>query len=449
VKAIAQLVGSYFASTRLTGALTFGGLALMAGTFVLLLTSYQSAGRGWFAVLGYIMLFLGTALMPLTFGRLARSHAIRVLPYGRVKLLLSGFITVALIALPPAIITPLTYATGVSTDTYTIFTNPDLKAYVITLSQLMYTFMVLVAGWLYLAMYFITSQRSIGGVVKGLLVILILIYAPSRQIQDLSVSVRWNLIQIAIVWGVFAAGFLLLPRWSILGARLGLHRFAEAAHRLKRNVAGREIDLILGTANPWLLIAAQLVPILIVGRAVAFEEAPSVWLFYLTLFSTVSGAIAGQAAERSRALWLRGNWSREALFSEVERSFWRHNSYVLGALIAFMVAVGSYAQLPARILIVGLPLLALGTLLSTYLGLMLTRGLRWPESLIAIVIMLALMAGAALAAKKDDSLVSVFALEAGLAIVALVLRSFALKRWTRIDWMLCRPDRAWSLRGAS
>ncbi len=49
--------------------------------------------------LGVTMIFLGSALMPLMFGRMARSHLIRVLPWGRQKLLLSAFITVALACL--------------------------------------------------------------------------------------------------------------------------------------------------------------------------------------------------------------------------------------------------------------------------------------------------------------------------------------------------------------
>ncbi len=88
---------------------------------------------------------------------------------------------------------------------------------------------------------------------------------------------------------------------------------------------------MLGTANPWMLIAALLVPLIIATRFV--HSFTQVWLFFLTIFSTVAGAIAGQAAGRSRALWLRGNWTRAALFAQVERSFWRHNSLVLGSLI--------------------------------------------------------------------------------------------------------------------
>jgi hypothetical protein len=177
-----------------------------------------------------------------------------------------------------------------------------------------------------------------------------------------------------------------------------------------------------------------------------------VWLFYLTIFSTVAGAIACQAAERSRVLWLRGKWSRGELFSQVERSFWRHNSFVLGSLILLMVSIGSYAALPVSLLAMGLPLLMLSTVLSTYLGLMVTRGLRFAEGALAVLAMLALMAVAVLAARADgetQNILIVVGIEAVMALAAVVLRAAAKARWQEIDWMLCRPDRALRARAAS
>ena len=202
---------------------------------------------------------------------------------------------------------------------------------------------------------------------------------------------------------------------------------------------------MLGTANP-AAIAAQVGPIVIASR-IGYDT-PSVWLYYLTIFSTVAGAIAGQAAERTRALWLRGDWSREVLFTQVERSFWRHNSYVLGSLLLLMVGIGSYAGFSVTLLVAGLPLLVLGTVLSTYLGLMITRGMRLLEAVLGVGVMLGLMAVSVLVAGERVDLVSVIALEVFLAVLAVVLRSAARRRWTQIDWMLCRRDRALSGRGA-
>ncbi len=85
MKAIARLVWSYFTCTPVIRAFTFGGLAVMALAFFILMTRAQSGPLLWLAIVGYIAIFLGSALMPLMFGRLARSHSIRVLPYGRVS----------------------------------------------------------------------------------------------------------------------------------------------------------------------------------------------------------------------------------------------------------------------------------------------------------------------------------------------------------------------------
>jgi hypothetical protein len=79
-----------------------------------------------------------------------------------------------------------------------------------------------------------------------------------------------------------------------------------------------------------------------------------------------------------------------------------------------------------------------GMILSTYLGLMLTRGLRWTEATLGVVIMLAVMGTAVLAASDRDYTVEVLALEAGFAILAVSLRQMARARWHNIDWTLVR-----------
>jgi hypothetical protein len=411
---------------------------------------------------GVTMIFLGSALMPLMFGRMARSHLIRVLPWGRLKLLLSVFITVALVALPLPLMS--LFATFKAVDYYAIngFYGGAAPHVVISAEaveayrqQLLENFYVqlsgsfLTTGWLYLSLWFITSERSIAGYVKGLLVILVIMFYPMREIGERSMTLQGSLAHIGVVWFVFGAGFLLWPRWRAFLATRRVRSLATLGASLRRQVSGREIDLMLGTANPWFLIAAQVVPI-ILASTIGFYSA-AVWLFYLTIFSTVAGAIACQAAERSRVLWLRGNWSRGELFSQVERSFWRHNRFVMGALIALMLGIGSYAALPVSLLAIGVPLLMLSTILSTYLGLMVTRGLRFAEGALAVMVMLALMAVAVLAARANggtQDLVIAAGAEVGLAFVAVVIRSAARARWENIDWMLCRPDRALRARAA-
>ena len=121
--------------------------------------------------------------------------------------------------------------------------------------------------------------------------------------------------------------------------------------------------------------------------------------------------------------------------------------YVLGLLLILMVTIGSYAGLPASVLLIGMPLLILGTVLSTYLGLMVTRGLRWLEGALAIAVMLTLMAIAVLAARGGDEPLIVV-LEIVLASTALALRFTARERWQHLDWALCRPEFVPRARGA-
>ncbi|MEJ1963262.1 MAG: hypothetical protein WDO56_17570 [Gammaproteobacteria bacterium] len=458
MKAVARLVLSYFICPPVLRIFSAVGAAIIVYSFLTLrfpaaagavqIHSQSDLGLA-VAMLGVGMFFIGSALMPLMFGRMAGSHLFRVLPWGRVRLLASAFVVNLVVALPLPV---LTFALMDTVDLTTV--SRQVQANVIKgiheTFWLTFTSTFLTSSWLYLAMWFVTSQRSIAGYVKGLLVVLFLIVVPGRQVQELSVTMRGSLTEIGGTWLIFGAGFLLWPRLKALGAGLRFSPAASIAARLGRQVSGREIDMLLGTANPWLLAVAQLAPILI-ASTIGFYSA-AVWLFYLTIFSTVAGAIAGQAAERSRALWLRGNWSRGELFSQVERSFWRHNGIVLGVLIAMMLGIGSYAGLPVSLLAAGLPLLALGTVISTYLGLMITRGLRVLEATLAIAAMLSLMAIAVAAARSGgarEDLVTVTALEALLAAVALIFRAVAKSRWSRLDWTLCRPDRALNLRTAS
>ena len=464
MKAVVRLVLTYAFGTRILRSFSVAGFVVILAAFVLLEFLAQSGWLLTIPFLGAVMVFLGSALMPLMFGRMARSHLIRVLPWGRVKLLLSAFITVALVALP----LPLMSLFGMhkAMDYYAIngfyegaaphAALPSAAVIEGLRQRMLESFYVqlsgsfLTTGWLYLSLWFITNQRSIAGYVKGLLVILFIMFFPLRQITELSMTLKGSLAQIGVVWFLFGAGFLLWPRWRAFTATWRLRQQGDFLAPLRRQVTGREIDLMLGTANPWLLISAQVVPI-VFASTIGFYSA-AVWLFYLTIFSTIAGAIACQAAERSRVLWLRGNWSRGELFAQVERSFWRHNSFVMGALIALMVGIGSYSALPVSLLAIGLPLLMLSTILSTYLGLMATRGLRFAEGALAVIVMLALMAVAVLAARADghaQDILLVVGVEVVMAIAAVVLRSAAKARWEKIDWMLCRPDRALRARAAS
>jgi hypothetical protein len=447
MKTVLRLIYTYFTCTPAVRFFSIVGAVLIVGTWIALRYGPPTLPVGVALLTGIAALYIGSSMMPLLLGRMARNRTFRAVPAARIKLLASALITVLLVALPLPILAVYGMMVAVSPQG-----PPPTAAQLAALhTGLIQTFWmstgtsIMVAGWVYLVLWIITTERNIVGILKGLAVIAIVMFLPTRNIVAPDAQVRWTVtVCVANVLG-FSVLFLFWPQLRLIAGRvLSAAGVAEGDHT--RRVSGRETALLLGTANPWLLAFGQLVPVLLATR-IGFYSA-AVWLYYLTIFSTVTGAIAGQAAERSRALWLRGDWSPAQLFFRVEKSFWRHNSRVLGVLLVLLVAIGIFEQLPLRLLAVGLPLIVLGTVLSTYLGLMVTRGLRWTDSALAIGVMLTLMAVAVLAARSAGDLPIIIGLECALALLAVVLRFTALGRWARIDWTQCRSDRALSGRAA-
>jgi hypothetical protein len=419
---VLRLVFTFFTGTPITRGLTIGGLVLFGASILSVTYLPQTAYLLAFALVGQLALFLGSGLMPMMFGRMAQGHALQMMPFGRVKLLAAALITVAVVGLPAGLITPIAYAASTGAKLAEVSKYPGAVDFLVDMGLLIYTSVALIVGWLYLIMWFNVSQRNLAGLAKSLFIILLVVFVPARELEDQSATIHWNLIQLAVIWTVFGAGFLWWSRVKRAVAPLRPNLRSSSGN----DTWGKEVALILGTHNPWLLVGAMVLPMLIATRAGA--SSPGIWLFVLTIFSTVTAAVAGQAASRSRALWLRSSASRAELFAEVERSFWRHNAVVLGILLALMIGIGSYVRLPGQLLAGGLPLLVLGTLSSTYLGFTLTRGLRWPEICIGAAVMLTLMSVALLLGANVVNLGVVYAIEALLLAVVFVLRAVARRR---------------------
>jgi len=139
----------------------------------------------------------------------------------------------------------------------------------------------------------------------------------------------------------------------------------------------------------------------------------------------VSGGLTAVAATRARALWLRTHWTRAELFGRAERAFWGHNCFVLGVLLVALVAVGSWLELPTRMLVLWLGLLMLGTTLSTYLGLIVTASLGWTECVLAAATMVALLMTSIYTGAATTPPATIVALYAALAVAALAFRQLA------------------------
>lgn len=440
------------AIARLTYLYLFGaaGLRWLSGAGLISLTACAFLWRwraDWLpAVLfgwsGLAALFIGTALMPVMIARTAGGHWSLTVPYLRIKLLASALLTVLLVSTPVLV---LMYAGVGQTAAHAANIKLVWIAFLVAANLL---------TWLYVVAWLVTSRRTVGGLCRALLVLSLVLYAPVRDITTLDASLRMNLAQLGATWTACAALFLAWPRWKALGSRvLGRLSLAGCAPTpaIRRARPGRMTDLLLGTAHPWAMAAALALPTLLAIRISAYF--PGGWLYCLVLFSISSAAIAGQAAVRSRPLWLRGDWSRAQLFRAVECSYWRHNCVVLAVLVIVMVGVGTYVRLAPQLIALGIPLLALSTALGTYLGLMVTRGMGWQETTLGILVMLSLMAGALMADRAHlDEAADVARLSLlGVALIAAVVsfRVLSLRRWQHIDWTVSRPDRALRVRIAA
>lgn len=438
MKAVARLLLTYFAGARVTKYLTLAGLALMVASLYVVFYLPQNQHASALAVPGVMIFFFGTSLMPVTLGRLAQSHMACILPGARVKLLLSAILTVLLVALPAGLLSPMMFLSGMSANIGELFLYPGLFEYTIGLALVVYTSACIAATWLYVFIWFVTNERNLAGIGKAvtvLLGLLVLTMVLGRDSQEREPG-EWlldNVRQLAVVALVFSVGFLGWPRFRRW--RSGRSRSAAPMHT-SRDLTGKEIDLLLGNANPWVLIAVLAMTLTIAART--GELGTSILLFYLSIASTVSGATAGQAPARSRALWLRGGWSRAELFSAIEKSAWRHNSVVMFVLLMMLLVAGIYANFSPPTLLAGAALIAIGAAFSTYLGLMLTRGVRWPEATAGALVMLTLMAIALMLGEGHPHGWLGAGLLVALGLLSVILRQIARSRWARIDWSQCR-----------
>lgn len=439
MKAVGRLLHTYFFATHVSRWLTLAGLGLMMVSLYVVSFTPATERMTAFAFPGSMLVFLGTSMMPLTLGRLSSSHSAALLPGARVKLLASALLTVMLVALPVGLLTPLLYVAGMSADVTALRKDPVLFEYTVWLSAFTYTSAVLVAAWLYIFVWFVSSQRNLVGFAKGLLFLLL---APPHAPRDDGTGLQHNLWFIAVYTVLFSVLFLAWPRIKrrIPGRLRGWGDETAA----QREFAGKEIDLLLGNSRPWQYTLALAIPLVMLTRM--DQGSPVFWLFCLTIFSTVIGAAAGHLPSRARALWLRGDWSRPALFSAIEKSAWRHNGLILFTLVLLLLGVGVYLGLPSAIVMVGIPLVIIGTVLSTYLGLMLTRGMHALEGTLAVVVMLSVSGVAAYASSKAFNPWIAGVGLAMLATFALSLRQVARNRWTHIDWSQCRGDTEHALR---
>jgi hypothetical protein len=438
MKTVLKLVIIYFTGTPLLAVTLLLGVLAVVGGSVVYLYLLPSGGQGGFSlgvaalifmtpVAGVIAVAFAASLLPTLFARLAASHYLYVLPYGRVKILASLFLTLTLVASVVAGTTAMYYL-RTPLHVGVVFE----RAFVVALltCNLLYTVLWLTGR----------STSAIGTLIGSIfLIATILTPLPFIALPSRSLAAPW--VASLLIWAGFAAAFLLAPRWK---GRVGKIRQAIAARATGASYhGGSEVAFLIGTGQPWMLALGLIAPLLLASLFLATTMAPAAsapWLFFTTVMGVLSGAVASLAASRGRRLWLRTHWTRSQLFRRLEDALWRHNSFALGMLLVLLVVLGSQSYVPAKVLVYGIGLVMLGISLSTYLGMMITAPIGWLDAALAITAMVLLLVASDYAAKLSTPTAVVAAFEAALAGLALLFRTIAQRRWANLDWMRCRAD---------
>jgi hypothetical protein len=140
------------------------------------------------------------------------------------------------------------------------------------------------------------------------------------------------------------------------------------------------------------------------------------------MISVISGGITSFAAKKSRGFWLRRDMSREKMFSLSEKLYLQYCLYSIGVLIVAFVLVGSYLDFSNRLLSLGFPLLLIGTLVSFYLGFLITKDLGILEIILAVGTMAVIVRTAFYIADSEFNANTIIAIELLLLAAAIGYR---------------------------
>lgn len=414
----------------------------------------------WWAPVAIIgsFFFLGTfpwRVSAVLLRHLAASRAIRLIPRGRLQLLLGSFVAQLLLAsvgaaamsalanfvhlqerLPAGALTAYGALAGTSVIAFAAATVAFLTVYYASAYQL--SSLILLA---YLIMLRVLSVVFPHWPVREFLA-----SPPALGLAFIGTLGLWALFAIAFL----SAGRITPPAWSQMDGALmewltgrdGHTVTAQSGqsaarilltgkyfrHRITRSLAGIGAALLYG----YYLWTFQGNPALKAG-----EER------LLAVLTAYVGGIAAAAATypmvgRARYLWLKVRLDRDQLFRAVEAESWR----TLVSIAAFALTLCAYlchmAQVPWASIFRILLLSFVSGAAMIYLVLLNTRGWRLLEGVLVAALsalwLVGLIQGAFAAAGGHVLLL----LAPGLLLVPL-LRSWAKSRWSRIDWLVNRP----------
>jgi hypothetical protein len=436
VNAVLRLVMVYFTGARVQRwmslstliLLTFGILGLWNYSALVLVGPKSKISGGSIAfsallvmvpIIGVLTLFFSAALMPIIFGHLARTKQLHALPYGRSKLLISALLVLGIVAAMFAGVVKALYVS------FPIDQGPVFgKAIVIA---------ALTFSPMYVFLWLISRAKGALGSLGGAMLIIPCLALPFHFVQIPQPSIRMPLVMGAVIFVACAVAFLMGPRWRSWAPSVVLKWNIPKPQIRSKYRPGSEFALLVGVARPWMLSVGLIFPVAV---ATLFVTSANICLCYLMLCSVICGGISSLSVSRSRSLWLRGPWSRNQLFSQLEALHWRQNAYCISVLLVLLVAIGSHLGFRTSLLAIGIPLLLLGAAVGTYLGLMMTRGIGWLDSMFAVGAMLLMLVIALYAADMPTAVL--VGLDAAVIGLSITFRALAQRRWTQLDWVLCR-----------
>jgi hypothetical protein len=201
---------------------------------------------------------------------------------------------------------------------------------------------------------------------------------------------------------------------------------------------------LLGTTSSLSHIAAGAIPALAVLVMIfAMPETPTRQnpADFLFLIAMLQGTIGFMIVRRARQMWLRAGLGRSALFRLVERIGLPTSLLTFGAGAAILVPLtamlGQPEQAPLALLFAAaLLMLATGVF---YFGLSLTRGWNGADVMIgAGIFFLFIAVSNAIKLGRDPSIAALWIGTGVFALMTLLMRWRAMRRWRALDWRIAR-----------
>lgn len=447
MNAVLRIALGFFSFLPLQRWLNLIGLVLMVTGAALAISAADPRASIWMtAALGLPGAML-IVMVPMGLGGLALRYAstktlLHLRPYGRLRLLLGATLAITLVA--------GVVAAALLTTYHLLAELRSARPMPLAMQPAAWFFAVwsFTAGaWL---MAFIAgASRLLSGLVPAVVVAIVLILAPMADSTAADPRVVFAVMGAA--WAMFAVWYsrtrtVVRPLWVGDRSPLGsgnytfglLERMSAISPGRSRAVATRAH--LLGSVSNLATVAAGAIPavvmLVVIMLLPAARRAEMDTLSFAFVMAMFPGWFSYMVARRARQLWLRTGHDRSALFRLTERVALPVALLAFGTTAAILLAAslpGRQEQAPMLILYAGATaMLATGVF---YFGLSLTRSWGFKDGLLCFgMFVLAIAVNNGIKPDRDPSITALWIGAGVFAVMALLLRWHALRRWRALDW---------------